>query len=77
LQDDKNHATDDSDELISLVNMENANYKHSQLSEIIIGVFYDVYNELWSGFLESVYRLRLLFDNDRKKAKRHRAGGAL
>jgi len=57
--------------------MENANYKHSQLSEIIIGVFYDVYDELGSGFLESVYRLRLLFDNDRKKAKRHRAGGAL
>ena len=32
------------------------NYKHSELSEIIIGVFYDVYNELGFGFLESVYR---------------------
>lgn len=30
--------------------------KHSELSEVIIGVFYDVYNELGFGFLESVYR---------------------
>jgi GxxExxY protein len=34
----------------------NQSYKHSELSEIIIGVFYDVYNELGFGFLESVYR---------------------
>jgi len=32
------------------------NYKHSELSEAIIGVFYEVYNELGYGFLESVYR---------------------
>ncbi len=32
------------------------NYKHSQLTEVIIGVFYEVYNELGFGFLESVYR---------------------
>jgi len=31
-------------------------YKHSELSETIIGVFYEVYNELGYGFLESVYR---------------------
>jgi GxxExxY protein len=31
-------------------------YKHSELSEAIIGVFYEVYNELGYGFLESVYR---------------------
>ena len=31
-------------------------YKHSALTETIIGVFYDVYNELGFGFLESVYR---------------------
>ena len=31
-------------------------YKHSELSEVIIGVFYEVYNELGYGFLESVYR---------------------
>lgn len=31
-------------------------YKHSGITEAIIGVFYDVYNELGFGFLESVYR---------------------
>jgi GxxExxY protein len=31
-------------------------YKHSELSEAVIGVFYEVYNELGYGFLESVYR---------------------
>jgi len=30
--------------------------KHDDLTEKIIGVFYDVYKELGSGFLESVYR---------------------
>lgn len=30
--------------------------KHDALTERIIGVFYDVYNELGCGFLESVYR---------------------
>jgi GxxExxY protein len=30
--------------------------KHVELTERVIGVFYDVYNELGSGFLESVYR---------------------
>ena len=34
----------------------NPSYKHSELSEEIIGVFYDVFNELGFGFLESVYR---------------------
>jgi len=29
---------------------------HKELTEKIIGVFYDVYNELGHGFLESVYR---------------------
>ena len=29
--------------------------EHKDLTEQIIGVFYDVYNELGSGFLESVY----------------------
>ena len=32
------------------------NYKHSEVTETIIGVFYEVYNELGYGFLESVYR---------------------
>jgi len=31
-------------------------YKHSELTDLIIGVFYEVYNELGFGFLESVYR---------------------
>ncbi len=30
--------------------------KHEELTEQIIGIFYDVYNELGYGFLESVYR---------------------
>ncbi|HKW77156.1 MAG TPA: GxxExxY protein [Terriglobales bacterium] len=30
-------------------------YKYSELTEKIMGIFYDVYNELGFGFLESVY----------------------
>ena len=30
-------------------------YKYSELTEEIIGIYYDVYNELGFGFLESVY----------------------
>jgi len=37
----------------------NSQLKHSDLTELIIGVFYDVYNELGFGFLESVYRKSL------------------
>jgi GxxExxY protein len=33
-----------------------SSYKHSALTEMIIGTFYDVYNELGHGFLESVYQ---------------------
>jgi GxxExxY protein len=29
--------------------------KHEEITEKIIGVFYEVYNELGHGFLESVY----------------------
>ena len=37
--------------------MENGSQlKHAALTELIIGVFYNVYNELGFGFLESVYR---------------------
>lgn len=32
-----------------------AGLKHRELTEKIIGVFYEVYNELGHGFLESVY----------------------
>ena len=34
---------------------ERVGLKHEALTERIIGVFYDVYNELGYGFLESVY----------------------
>lgn len=34
--------------------------KHSELTQKIIGVFYDVYNELGYGFLESVYEESLV-----------------
>lgn len=37
----------------------NADFKHQVLTEKIIGVFYDVYNELGAGFLESVYQKSL------------------
>ncbi len=33
-----------------------AELKHRELTEKIIGIFYDVYNELGHGFLESVYQ---------------------
>lgn len=35
---------------------DNQTCKHAELTKQIIGVFYDVYNELGFGFLESVYR---------------------
>ena len=34
----------------------NTKYKHSELTDLIIRIFYEVYNELGCGFLESVYR---------------------
>jgi GxxExxY protein len=32
-----------------------ASYKHQEVTEVIIQAFYEVYNELGHGFLESVY----------------------
>ena len=37
-----------------------AEYKHQELTQVIIGVFYEVYNELGHGFLESVYQEAML-----------------
>src|ERR1041385_1635595 len=37
----------------------NADLKYFELTQKIIGVYYDVYNELGSGFLESVYQKSL------------------
>jgi len=38
----------------------NADLKHRALTQKIIGVFYEVYNELGHGFLESVYQKSLI-----------------
>ena len=38
------------------MNADERRYKHEQTTREIIGVFFDVYNELGYGFLESVYR---------------------
>lgn len=38
----------------------NADLKHKELTRKIIGVFYEVYNELGHGFLESVYQKSLI-----------------
>jgi len=43
-----------------------SNYKHSEITESIIGVFYEVYNELGFGFLESVYRKALKLSLEEK-----------
>jgi GxxExxY protein len=37
------------------MNADQRGLKHRELTERIIGVFYEVYNELGHGFLESVY----------------------
>ena len=39
---------------------ENERFRHSDLTERIIGTFYEVYNELGFGFLESVYENSLV-----------------
>lgn len=41
-------------------------YKHSELTQTVIGVFYEVYNELGFGFLESVYRNSMRFALEEK-----------
>jgi PD-(D/E)XK nuclease superfamily len=38
------------------MSVEHEPLKYSHITESIIGAFYDVYNELGHGFLESVYR---------------------
>ena len=37
------------------MNTDQTQFKYQELTEKIIGVFYDVYNEIGYGFLESVY----------------------
>ena len=40
----------------------NNNYKHSEITEIIIKAFYNVYNELGYGFLEKVYERSMMIE---------------
>ena len=42
------------------MNWDPENYKHQELTQVIIQVFYEVYNELGHGFLESVYQEAML-----------------
>ncbi|MCB0141661.1 MAG: GxxExxY protein [Caldilineaceae bacterium] len=41
-------------------------YKHSDITEQIIGAFYTVYNELGHGFLEKVYENTLAYENQKR-----------
>jgi GxxExxY protein len=43
--------------------------KHYHLTEMVIGTFYEVYNELGFGFLESVYERALLIALEQKGLK--------
>ena len=38
------------------MNADQRRFKHEEVTQKVIGVFFDVYNELGYGFLESVYR---------------------
>ena len=41
--------------------MENRDFPHARITGALIGGFYDVYNQLGRGFLESVYERSLYF----------------
>jgi GxxExxY protein len=41
------------------MNTDTHGFKHKELTGKVIGVFYDVYNELGHGFIESVYEKSL------------------
>jgi GxxExxY protein len=45
------------------------NYKHSEITDIIIKAFYKVYNTLGYGFLEKVYENALLIELGREGLK--------
>jgi len=42
-----------------VLNQTNEQFRHAKVTETIIGTFYEVYNELGHGFLESVYEKSL------------------
>lgn len=41
-------------------------FPHQELTKNIIGIYYDVYNELGFGFLEKVYHKAILIELNRK-----------
>ncbi|MCU1266015.1 MAG: hypothetical protein JWM21_2333 [Acidobacteria bacterium] len=41
------------------MNTEEHRFKHGEITKVVIAVFYEVYNELGYGFLESVYEKSL------------------
>ena len=41
------------------MNTDSHRFRHGEITEKIIGVFFDVFNELGHGFLESVYQKSL------------------
>jgi GxxExxY protein len=43
------------------MNADHKDFKHQELTQKIIGVFYNAYNELGHGFLESVYESAMTF----------------
>ena len=43
---------------------------YSELTEQILGVYYDVYNEIGHGFLESVYANCMSYRSDRGPPRR-------
>ncbi|HWO02679.1 MAG TPA: GxxExxY protein [Blastocatellia bacterium] len=55
------------------IDAEKRGFKHRELTQKIIGVFYEVYNELGHGFLESVYEAAMsiaLIESGLKAAQR-------
>jgi GxxExxY protein len=42
------------------------NFPHQELTKSLIGVYYDVYNELGYGFLEKVYQNSMLIELKRR-----------
>ena len=52
--------------------MDAAGLAHRELSERVIGLFYDTYNELGFGFLESVYESAFAFQLEQAGIRVHR-----
>jgi len=52
--------------------MKNENYKYSDITEIIIKAFYNVYNQLGYGFLEKVYENAMMIELKKLNLKAER-----